>query len=405
MSFKEVEQFLDKIAPLANLSSDQLKSLKRPNKILQKTLNINGKKYPAFRVQFNNARGPYKGGIRFHPHISLDEVKSLAFWMTLKTAIADIPFGGAKGGITLDSKQLSQKDLQQLSRQYIRAFYKDLGPTKDIPAPDVYTTPQIMAWMLDEYETLTQTSSPGMITGKPLELGGSLIRDIATALGGVFILEEAIEQLHISQKTVIIQGFGNAGMNIAHLLAQRGFKIIGVSDSHGAILNRNGVDIEKVIEIKQKTGSVVNYLTAERLTNEKLVTIGCAILIPAALGNIITKDNAKYINAQIILELANGPTTLEADEILHQQKVFVIPDVLANSGGVTVSYFEWVQNNQGFYWREEEVALRLKDKMQRAFNNIWEESKNKSYNFRTATYLYALKRIIAAEKLRGKIYL
>jgi len=403
MTFKEVQAFLEKVNSHILLQPKELQLLQTPNNVLKQTLTVNGKKYPAFRVQFNNARGPYKGGIRFHPEVSLDEVKSLSFWMTLKTAIVDVPFGGGKGGVAVDTKALSVKELHQLSRAYVKAFYKNLGSKRDIPAPDMNTNPQIMAWMLEEYEKLTGVSAPGMITGKPLELGGSQLRDIATALGGVYILEEALQKIKIGPKTVVIQGFGNAGMNVAQILHGRGFKVVGVSDSMGGIVNHNGLDIPKVVEIKKQTGSVVNYLHAQRVTNEKLLTTHCSILIPSALGGVITKENMKLLNTSVILELANGPVAAEADDFLFEQKVVVIPDVLANAGGVTVSYFEWVQNNQGLYWKDEEVARRLEEKMRDAFRNVYNQWQAKPYSFRSAAYIYGIQKILAAERLRGKV--
>src|SRR3989344_1315977 len=300
MSFTDITQFLSKIAPLVPLSLTELKWLQSPQQVLQKELKVNGKKYPAYRVQFNNSRGPYKGGIRFHPEVSLDEVKSLAFWMSLKTAVADISFGGAKGGVTVDPKTLSEKELQQLSRSYVQAFWKQLGPQKDIPAPDVNTTPQIMAWMLDEYEKLCEEKKPGFITGKPIELGGSLVRDIATALGGLYVLKEALKRLRLTGKTAAVQGFGNAGMNIAQLLFKNGFKVIAVSDSQGGIYSAKGLNIPEVVKIKQKTVSVVNYDKAEKISNEQLLALDCAVLIPSALEGVITKKNAPNIKAKII---------------------------------------------------------------------------------------------------------
>lgn len=396
-------EFLDKIGKVAGLSEEELTLLKTPQRVHQVELNVNGKKYPAYRVQFNDARGPTKGGIRFHPEVDLDEVKVLAFWMSLKTAVADVPFGGGKGGITVNPKELSEAELQELSREFIRAFYKVIGPTKDIPAPDVYTTPQIMAWMKDEYEKLVGEKAPGVITGKPLEVGGSLIRDIATALGGVYVLEEAARKLNLNGKTVAIQGFGNAGMNAAKLLAERGYQIVAVSDSQGGIYSAEGLNVEEVIKVKNETGSVVNYERAEKITNEQLLTSEAAILVPSALSNVITAGNANNIKAKIVLELANGPTTPEADEILHKKGVLVLPDILANAGGVTVSYFEWVQNNYGYYWDAELVKERLKEKMVAAFDKVWEIHSSGKHDFRTNTYILAMKRILAAEKLRGKV--
>ncbi|MBT4936185.1 Glu/Leu/Phe/Val dehydrogenase [Candidatus Woesearchaeota archaeon] len=403
MTFAAVMTFLKKISPLMNLGDKELEILSTPENVLQAELDVNGKKYPAYRVQFNSARGPYKGGIRYHPEVDLDEVKSLAFWMALKTAVADIPLGGGKGGITVNPKELSVSEIEELSRKFVRAFYEHLGPRKDIPAPDVYTTPQIMAWMRDEFEKITGESAPGMITGKPLELGGSLVRDIATALGGVYVLEEAMDKLSLKEKTVAIQGFGNAGMNAAKLLIERGFTIVAVSDSKGGIYNKEGVDIDAVINTKKESGSVIHYSNAEKITNEQLLSIGCAVLVPSALSDAITKDNASNVKAKIIVELANGPTTTEADEILHSKNVLVLPDILANAGGVTVSYFEWVQNNTNDYWDEELIKTRLKEKMVTAFNGIWQLYSQNDHDFRTNTYMIAITKILTAERLRGRI--
>lgn len=403
MTFHHVQTFLKKIATLANLSTAELHCLQTPNHIHKAELQVNGKKYPAYRVQFNNARGPYKGGIRFHPEVDEDEVKSLAFWMSLKTAVADIPLGGGKGGITVDPKSLSEKEIQELSRAYVHAFHSHLGSDIDIPAPDVYTNGQIMAWMLDEYEKQNGFHDPGMITGKPLELGGSLVRDIATALGGVYVLEEAITKLKLKGKRVAIQGFGNAGMNAAKLLSDSGFTIIAVSDSKGGIYQASGLKINEVIDIKEKTGSVQNYSSGKKISNDELLTLDCDILIPSALSGVITEKNAEAIRAKIILELANGPTTPLADEILHRKKILVLPDILANAGGVTVSYFEWVQNKSNYYWKEDEVRERLREKMVAAFHQLWDSFQDQKYDFRTATYIHAIQKILAAERLRGRI--
>ena len=398
MSFKT---FLKKIAPLANLNEDELKKLSKPAHVWKEELEVSGKMYLAFRVQFNNARGPYKGGIRFHPEVDEGEVTDLAFWMTLKTTVADIPLGGGKGGVTVDPRNLSSEELQELSRAFIRAFHEHLGPQKDVPAPDVYTTPQIMSWMRDEFEKINKCSVPGVITGKPLEYGGSKVRDIATALGGVYILEEAVKKLSLSGKKVVIQGFGNAGMNAAVLLAERDFTIAGVSDSKGAVYNNNGLDVKELIKIKSETKSVINYADADKISNEELLTSECDVLIPSALSEVLTKDNASEVKAKIVLELANGPTTQEADDILHQKEILVIPDILANSGGVTVSYFEWVQNNTGDYWDENVVKERLKKKMVSAFSQLWEQKKD--HDFRTTAYIHAIRKVLKVERLRGRV--
>lgn len=403
MHFQEILNFLDKIQEIGGFDAKAIEILKKPQNVLKADLDLDGKKYPAFRIQYNNARGPYKGGIRFHPEVNEDEVQALSFWMTIKTAVVDVPFGGGKGGVIVNPKELSLEQLEVLSRKFVRAFYQDLGPNKDVPAPDVYTNPQIMAWMLDEYEKLIGQKAPGMITGKPLELGGSLVRDIATGLGGVFVLEEALKKLDISDKTVIIQGFGNAGSNIAQILADKGYKIIAVSDSKGGIYNADGLFINEIVKIKNETDSVSNYANAEKITNEELLALETTILIPSALSRVITADNAKNVKAKIILELANGPITSEADPILKDKGIIVIPDILANSGGVTVSYFEWVQNNYGYYWDKEKVTKKLKEKMSLAFDNIWKKYKTNNFDLRTNAYILALEKIITAERFRGRI--
>jgi len=417
MEFDNIIRFLDKIGLIANLSKKELELLKTPNYIHKAKLELNGKTYPAYRIQHNNSRGPYKGGIRYHPEVDEDEVKSLAFWMSLKTATADLPLGGGKGGVTVDPKQLSEKELEQLSREYVKAFHQYLGPTKDVPAPDVYTTSQIMGWMLDEFEKIKGEKVPGFITGKPLELGGSLVRDIATALGGVYVLEAALSKLNVPSKTVAIQGFGNAGMNMAKLLYDQGYKIVAVSDSQGGVYNEDGINPYHAEKIKKAGGLLGCYClgsvclleevpqqgSCRGIDNQTILTLPVSILIPAALSNVITIQNASQIKAKIILELANGPTTSEADEILHQKNILVLPDILANSGGVTVSYFESVQNSYGYYWDEQTVKNRLKEKMTLAFEKIWHEYSRNNYDFRTNAYLLAIRKILAAEKLRGKV--
>ncbi|MBU0460336.1 MAG: Glu/Leu/Phe/Val dehydrogenase [Nanoarchaeota archaeon] len=414
---KTIIHFRKKIAGLAGLNETEIQLLLTPNHIHKAELEVNGKTYPAFRVQHNNARGPYKGGIRFHPQVNEDEVKALAFWMSLKTAVADLPLGGSKGGVTVNPKELPIEELEELSRSYIRAFYQHLGSAQDIPAPDVYTTPQIMSWMLDEYEKLTGKKDPGMITGKPLENGGSLVRDIATALGGVYVLEEAIQKLSLSGKRVAIQGFGNAGMNIAKLLFDQGYKILAVSDSKGGVYNEKGLDPYQAENIKKAGGLLGCYCLGSvcsikdvpsegfcrGITNEELLELPVDILIPSALSNQITVENAANIKAKIILELANGPTTPEADQILHTNNILVLPDILANAGGVTVSCFEWQQNLANEKWDEQTIKQKLKDKLVTAFNQIWTEYDQNEHDFRTNTYILAIKKILAAEKLKGRL--
>jgi glutamate dehydrogenase (NAD(P)+) len=398
MAFDDIINFLEKISKIINLTDKELELLKTPENILQAELNVNGKTYPAFRVQYNGSRGPYKGGIRFHPQVNLDEVKSLAFWMSLKTAVADLPLGGGKGGVRVNPKELSPAELEELSRSFVRAFYNHLGSDKDIPAPDVYTNAQIMAWMLDEYEKQVGHPDPGMITGKPLDKCGSLVRDIATALGGVYVLEEAVKKLSMSGKKVAIQGFGNAGMNVAKLLSQRGFMIVAVSDSKGGIYDAKGLDLDKVIEVKKSLGSVVHLDNVEKVSNEEILVVPCDILIPSALSGVLTRSNSSRVNAKIVLELANGPTTAEADLILHKKQVLVLPDILANAGGVTVSCFEWQQNVRGEKWDEDSIKTKLKEKMVSSFEQLWEAYSGSERDFRTATYIHAIRKILDAEK-------
>ncbi len=358
--------------------------------------------FPAYRVQYNNSRGPYKGGIRFHPQTDLNEVKALAFWMMIKTAVVNLPFGGSKGGITVDPKKLSPRELERLSRAWIRAFQNFIGPKKDIPAPDVYTTPQIMAWMMGEYSQLVGYNEPAVITGKPVELGGSLGRDTATAQGGFFVLEELLKTLKLDPKKqkVIIQGFGNAGMTMAKILSKNKCLIVGIADSQGGIYSPAGLKITELEKHKKKIGTVLNFSKAKKIKANKFLELPCDILIPAALENQITEKNANKIKAKIILELANGPTTPEADDKLFKKKVIIVPDVLANSGGVIVSYFEWVQNLANSYWSEAEVKNKLKKQITEAFLAIWEIRHQYNIDLRMAAFVLAVKRIEETMKLR-----
>lgn len=404
MAFEKIKPFVERIASLAGLQENEIALILTPQRVLKAQLHLQGKEYPAYRVQFNDARGPFKGGIRFHPEVDEDEVTALAFWMSLKTAVVNIPLGGGKGGITVNPRNLSKEELKELSTEYVRAFYEYLGSTKDIPAPDVYTTPEIMVWMLEEYEQLIGKKDPGMITGKPIEHGGSYVRDIATALGGVYVLEEAIKKLNITGKKVVIQGFGNAGMTAAELLAREGYSIIAVSDSQGGIYNETGLDVQPLIEVKKNFKTVTNYvdyLGAKKITNEELLEIECDILIPSALGGVLTKENADHVRTKIILELANGPTTEEADKILFSKGITVIPDILANAGGVTVSCFEWQQNNVGERWSEDVVKRKLHETMVLAFDTLW--VRKSKYDLRTTAYIYALTKIVEAERKRGRL--
>ncbi len=396
--------------------------LSKPQYIHTKDISItrhdgSKKTFPAFRVQFNNARGPFKGGIRYHPQADIEEVKALAALMAIKTAVVDIPFGGAKGGVQMNPKELTKAEVQEVSRAYIRAFKDHLGQDVDCPAPDVNTNADIMAWMRDEYETQTGTYSPAMITGKPLAFGGSLGRDTATARGGFFILQEMIdrEALEPGDLRVAIQGFGNAGSHMAQFLHQAGYIVVAVSDSQGGIYSKEGIDPVRVAKYKAKTGSVTGEYCegsvcdigrmklddVRKITNEELLEIDCDILIPAALDNVITAKNATKVKAKYILELANGPTTPEADLLLKKKHVRVIPDVLFNAGGVTVSYFEWSQGRSGEQWTADVVEKRLKDVMLEAYKAVRREARRENISDREAAFSVGIKRILAAMSVRG----
>ncbi len=362
------------------------------------------KVFHGFRVQYNDSRGPTKGGIRFHPDETIDTVRALAAWMTWKTAVVDIPLGGAKGGIICNPKEMSPGELERLSRAYIRQVGRILGLEKDVPAPDVYTTPQIMAWMVDEYAVIKGYNEFGVITGKPLELGGSQGRGDATARGGLYTVREAARILGIDLKgaTAAVQGYGNAG-SFAHILGQEilGLKFVAVSDSKGGIRNWDGLDPEEVLAHKRETGSVINFPGAENITNEELLELEVTVLFPAALENVITSQNAGRIKAKISAELANGPTTPEADKILHENGVYVIPDFLCNAGGVTVSYFEMCQNAYDYYWDLDTVHERLDRKMTAAFHAVHEMAQEYEVDNRVAAYLVSVVRVAKAMKLRG----
>lgn len=360
--------------------------------------------FEGFRVQYNNARGPCKGGIRFHPEETFDTVRALAAWMTWKTAVLDLPLGGGKGGVVCNPKQMSQGELERLSRGYIRALGRCLGPDVDVPAPDVYTNPQIMAWMLDEYERSLGRSTPGVITGKPLPLGGSAGRGDATARGGIYCIREAGRALGLNVRgaTCAIQGYGNAGQ-FAHKLGAGilGLKVVAVSDSQGGVYNPNGLDHQQVAAHKANSGSVIDFPGGRPIQNEELLELAVDILIPAALENQIGEWNAGKIKAKILAELANGPTTPEADRILYERGVYVIPDFLCNAGGVTVSYFEQVQNAQNYYWDEDTVHERLDRKMTAAFQAVHETAKEHGVHPRLGAYLVAVSRVVEAMRLRG----
>lgn len=359
--------------------------------------------FTGFRSEHNNARGPYKGGIRYAPNETIDDVKALSMWMTWKCAVADIPFGGGKGGIVVDTKKLSKAELERLSRGYVRALYELFGPETDVPAPDMYTTPEIMGWMLDEYEVIARKQTPATITGKPLSLHGSLGRTEATGYGGAIILYELVKarKLDPAKLKVAVQGIGNVAFYCIEKLQGLGFQVVAASDSKTAVYRQNGIDLVKVSEHKKKNGTLLGISGTETLSNEELLELDVDILVPAALENQITKDNADKIKASIILEMANGPVTPEADPILFEKNITQIPDILANSGGVTVSYFEWVQNNYGYYWPKEEVLQKMEELLQKAFEPIYKTASEKKLHMRTSAYLLAVSRVVDSMRARG----
>ncbi|WP_017755611.1 Glu/Leu/Phe/Val family dehydrogenase [Calidifontibacillus oryziterrae] len=360
--------------------------------------------YTGYRAQHNDAVGPTKGGVRFHPGVTEKEVKALSIWMSLKCGIVDLPYGGGKGGIVCDPREMSFRELENLSRGYVRAISQIVGPTKDIPAPDVFTNSQIMAWMMDEYSRIDEFNNPGFITGKPLVLGGSHGRESATAKGVTICIYEALKKKGIDIKgaKVVVQGFGNAGSFLAKFMHDAGAKVIGISDAYGALHDPKGLDIDYLLDRRDSFGTVTK-LFKNTITNKELLELECDILVPAAIENQITEENANNIKAKIVVEAANGPTTLEATKILTDRNILLVPDVLASAGGVTVSYFEWVQNNQGYYWSEEEVEEKLQKVMVKAFNNVYETSQNRKVDMRLAAYMVGVRKMAEASRFRGWI--
>ncbi|WP_027964484.1 Glu/Leu/Phe/Val family dehydrogenase [Halalkalibacillus halophilus] len=362
------------------------------------------KVFTGYRAQHNDAVGPTKGGVRFHPNVTEKEVRALSIWMSLKSGIMDLPYGGGKGGIVCDPREMSFRELEGVSRGYVRAISQIVGPTKDIPAPDVFTNSQIMAWMMDEYSRIDEFNSPGFITGKPIVLGGSHGRESATAKGVTICIEEAAKKRGIDIKgaRVIVQGFGNAGSFLAKFMYDMGAKVIAISDADGAIYDPDGLDVEYLLDRRDSFGAVTN-LFEDTMSNEEMLELETDILVPAAIENQITKENAHRINAAIVVEAANGPTTLEATKILTERDILIVPDVLASSGGVTVSYFEWVQNNQGYYWKEEEVQEKLREVLVKAFNNVYTTSQNRQIDMRLAAYMVGVRKMTEAARFRGWI--
>jgi len=403
--FEENRRRLEDVGRLEGISTEEMGPLLEATQTKYAELEVGGNKYPAWRIVYNRALGPGKGGIRFHPEVSEDEVKSLAFWMALKNSLAGIPYGGAKGGVKFDPKSVDKKQLEAISRAYVRAFSDYLGQDKDIPAPDVYTNGQIMSWMLDEFETIKGYHEPGMITGKPVELGGIALRGDATAQGGYLVAKEMIANLLPNRQglKVAIQGFGNAGLFMAKKLYQDGYQLIAVSDSQGGIYNEQGLNITELAAWKDQGNSVGTYTNGQAITNNQLLEVSADILILAALENQITAENASRIKADYLIELANGPISYEADQILAAAKKVVVPDILANSGGVIVSYFEWAQNRTGQILDEEYLRQLLDKKMKDNWSRVYEayQSHKGEHTLRQEAYVLAVRRILSAEKWRG----
>ncbi len=407
--FRIAQEQLDQVAAKLELDPVTHQLLRNPMHEMSAALPVkmddgSTKIFQGFRVQYNMSRGPGKGGIRWHPRETLDTVRALAAWMTWKTAVVDIPLGGAKGGVVCNPGEMSMGEKERLARAYIRAFAGSLGMTKDVPAPDVYTTPQIMAWMMDEYETIAGECHPGVITGKPVPLGGSKGRSDATARGGIYVTREAGRAFDITLigSSMAVMGFGNVGQNAA-LLGEEilGLKVVAVSDSRGGVYNSRGLDAKQLVEYKNTNGTLKGFPNGEEITNDELLQLKVTVLFPAALENVITQENASRINCNICCELANGPTTPEADEVLDTNGGVVLPDFLANAGGVTVSYFEQVQNANNFYWDLQEVHSRLNAKMTSAFQNVYDVCEYNDVSLRQGAYMLAVARVAEACKLRG----
>jgi len=409
---------LDRAGQIAQIDDETLERLRHPRAMLSVSIPVRMDDgslnvYEGFRVQHDNTRGPTKGGIRFHPDVSLDEVKALAFWMTCKCAVVNIPYGGAKGGVIVNPKTLSRMEVERLSRGFVQRMADFIGPDTDIPAPDVYTNARIMGWMMDEYSIIRRQHCPAVITGKPVPLGGSLGRPDATGRGAYYCIKQLEEHRgwNPEEISVAVQGFGNGGQAAAKLLHEDGYRVVAVSDSKGAIYKQDGFDVPSIIQFKNEQselkavycdGSVCEAVDADNITNEELLALDVDILIPAALGDVITEDNVDEVKASVIVEVANGPMSSEADHaIAKREDVTVIPDILANAGGVTVSYFEWVQNREGFYWELDDIHRRLEQIMQREFRNVFKLSHDHEVDMRTAAYIHALNRIGEAVEAQG----
>lgn len=403
--FEENLTRLKRLQCVIDLTDEEIEMLAKHDHIGHAELEVNGEKYPAWRIVHSGALGPGKGGIRFHPQVSEDEVKSLSFWMSLKNALVGLPYGGGKGGIKFDPKTKSQEENEAISRAYVRAFNDHLGQDKDIPAPDVYTNSQVMSWMLDEYESITGKHEPAMITGKPLELGGCELRNTATADGGFIVFEKMVEDYNLdkTELKIAVQGFGNAGYFMAKNLHDSGYTVVAVSDSRGGIYNSDGLDIEAVKSIKDKKGSVVDFEFGDKISNSEILELDVEVLVLAALENQIIDENVNKVKAKYILELANGPVTESADEKLFENGKIVVPDILANAGGVTVSYFEWAQNRNGQILDMTYLEEKLSQIMKRAWARTYKFSLENQASLRMSAYAIAVKRILTAMRFRGRL--
>ncbi|MBO1003070.1 Glu/Leu/Phe/Val dehydrogenase [Pseudogracilibacillus auburnensis] len=416
-SSKEVNEKMDILTSTRTVVKEALDKLGYPNEVyelLKDSLRMirvripvrmddgSVKVFTGFRAQHNDAVGPTKGGVRFHPDVTETEVNALAIWMSLKAGIVDLPYGGGKGGIICDPREMSFRELENLSRGYVRAISQFVGPTKDIPAPDVFTNSQIMAWMMDEYSRMDEFNNPGFITGKPIVLGGSHGRESATAKGVTICIEEAAKKrgFELEGAKIVVQGFGNAGSFLSKFLHEAGAKVVGISDAYGALYDPEGLDIDYLLDRRDSFGTVTT-LFKNTITNKELLELDCDILVPAAVQNQITEENAHNIKADIIVEAANGPTTMEATKILTERGKLLVPDVLASSGGVTVSYFEWVQNNQGYYWPEEEIEEKLYKVMKKSFDTIYNTAQTRRVNMRLAAYMVGVRKMAEASRYRG----
>jgi glutamate dehydrogenase (NAD(P)+) len=406
--FRIAQMQFDMAAEYLKLDPGLRQILRTPKRVMEVSIPVkmdNGqtKVFTGFRVQHNVSRGPAKGGLRYHPNVTLDEVKALAAWMTWKTATVNLPYGGAKGGIICDPKRMSKGELERMTRRYAAEIQPIIGPEVDIPAPDVYTDAQTMAWIMDTYAMTVGHAAPGVVTGKPVSIGGSEGRTDATGRGVLYVVEEAckVKKINLRGATVAIQGFGNVGSAVARLFADKKAKIVAISDSRGGVHNPRGIDPLRALRYKERSGTVVGMPGASRISNDELLALKCDILIPAALENVITLHNADQIKAKIVAEAGNGPTTPHADEILSRKGIFVVPDILANAGGVTVSYFEWAQDLQGFFWQVQEVNSKLEFVMRRAFNDVHETMRKFHVYPRAAAYILAVGRVADATLVRG----